>query len=222
MIQIEIFEGIENIVTLNQSHSKRFHCTYLLHYFPFDTQVKEALRKNKNHKVIYLNLWFFPKKINDNNLFIHMQFCFCFVKVCYVDFQLKKFDQENVKLEPSAIEMLSPIELTQYYIKVKSFSNMYNLYRDLGDHFCFISELESQPKHCSWGWACGALLWSQDGDCVQEKSHQWATDNLSPLLPPAADNLRNNILQAVLFRGCCDCQSYCHACNHKSLHQVSM
>lgn len=53
-----------------------------------------------------------------------MQFCFCFVKVCYVDFQLKKFDQENVKLEPSAIEMLSPIELTQYYIKVKSFSNI--------------------------------------------------------------------------------------------------
>ena len=46
LIQIEIFEGIENIVTLNQSHSKIFHCTYLLHYFPFDTQVKEALRKN--------------------------------------------------------------------------------------------------------------------------------------------------------------------------------
>ena len=53
-----------------------------------------------------------------------------------MDFQLKKFDQENVKLEPSSIEMLSPIELTQYYIKVKSFSN--NLYWDLGIIFAFI------------------------------------------------------------------------------------
>ena len=24
---------------MNQTHSKKFHCTYLLHYYPFDTQV---------------------------------------------------------------------------------------------------------------------------------------------------------------------------------------
>ena len=38
-VQIEIFRGEENMVTLNQTHSKMFHCTYLLHYYPFDTQV---------------------------------------------------------------------------------------------------------------------------------------------------------------------------------------
>ena len=37
-VQIEIFRGEENMVTLNQTHSKMFHCTYLLHYYPFDTQ----------------------------------------------------------------------------------------------------------------------------------------------------------------------------------------
>ena len=24
---------------MNQTHSKKFHCIYLLHYYPFDTQV---------------------------------------------------------------------------------------------------------------------------------------------------------------------------------------
>ena len=34
-----IFEGAENKLTISQTYSKSFHCTYLLHYFPFDTQV---------------------------------------------------------------------------------------------------------------------------------------------------------------------------------------
>ena len=37
--ETEIFEGKENRITMNQTHSKEFHCTYLLHFFPFDTQV---------------------------------------------------------------------------------------------------------------------------------------------------------------------------------------
>ena len=28
--KIEIFNGEENILTMNQTHSKKFHCTYLL------------------------------------------------------------------------------------------------------------------------------------------------------------------------------------------------
>ena len=24
---------------MSQTHSKKFHCTYLLHYYPFDTQI---------------------------------------------------------------------------------------------------------------------------------------------------------------------------------------
>ena len=37
--QIEIFRGEENMITMNQTHDKKFHCTYLLHSYPFDTQV---------------------------------------------------------------------------------------------------------------------------------------------------------------------------------------
>ena len=37
--EIEIFQGEENMITMNQTQSKKFHCTYLLHYFPFDTQI---------------------------------------------------------------------------------------------------------------------------------------------------------------------------------------
>ena len=38
-MQIEVFEGMENKLPLNQTHNKKFHCTYLLHYYPFDTQI---------------------------------------------------------------------------------------------------------------------------------------------------------------------------------------
>ena len=37
--EIEIFSGASNKLTIGQTYSKQFHCTYLLHYFPFDTQV---------------------------------------------------------------------------------------------------------------------------------------------------------------------------------------
>ena len=35
----EIFRGSENKMTMNQTDSKRFHCTYQLQTYPFDTQV---------------------------------------------------------------------------------------------------------------------------------------------------------------------------------------
>ena len=38
--EIEVFDGDENQLTLNQTYTKEFHCTYMIHYFPFDTQVK--------------------------------------------------------------------------------------------------------------------------------------------------------------------------------------
>ena len=37
--EMEIFEGRENRITMVQTYSKKFHCTYLLHSYPFDTQV---------------------------------------------------------------------------------------------------------------------------------------------------------------------------------------
>ena len=37
--EIEIFLGRENKLTLNQTYSKIFQCTYLLQKYPFDTQV---------------------------------------------------------------------------------------------------------------------------------------------------------------------------------------
>ena len=41
--EVEIFEGRENRITMEQTYSKRFHCTYLLHNYPFDTQVRLIL-----------------------------------------------------------------------------------------------------------------------------------------------------------------------------------
>ena len=38
--EVEIFEGRENRITMSQTYSKRFHCTYLLQLFPFDSQVR--------------------------------------------------------------------------------------------------------------------------------------------------------------------------------------
>ena len=39
--EVEIFEGRENRITMVQTYSKKFHCTYLLHNYPFDTQVNK-------------------------------------------------------------------------------------------------------------------------------------------------------------------------------------
>ena len=36
--EIEIFEGAENKITMEQTQSKEFHCIYYLHYYPFDSQ----------------------------------------------------------------------------------------------------------------------------------------------------------------------------------------
>ena len=36
---------------------------------------------------------------------------------CYVHMQLREFDQETTMLVPDTLEMLSDLELTQYYIK---------------------------------------------------------------------------------------------------------
>lgn len=40
--EAEIFLGSENKITLIQSHNIRFHCTYLIHDFPFDSQVSNC------------------------------------------------------------------------------------------------------------------------------------------------------------------------------------
>ena len=37
--EVEIFQGLENSITMIQTYNKRFQCTYQLHNFPFDTQV---------------------------------------------------------------------------------------------------------------------------------------------------------------------------------------
>ena len=41
--EIEIFKGSENKLTMNQTDSKHFHCTYQLQKYPFDTQVLQGI-----------------------------------------------------------------------------------------------------------------------------------------------------------------------------------
>ena len=47
--EAEIFDGRDNKLTLIQTYSKKFHCTYLLHNFPFDNQVKLGF---KNYLIV--------------------------------------------------------------------------------------------------------------------------------------------------------------------------
>ena len=49
--EAEIFKGSENKITLIQTHSIQFHCTYRLQDFPFDTQVV-------NTSLFYKSLYF--------------------------------------------------------------------------------------------------------------------------------------------------------------------
>ena len=44
--EAEVFEGVDNKINMVQTHSKKFHSTYLLHNFPFDTQVATVTAKN--------------------------------------------------------------------------------------------------------------------------------------------------------------------------------
>ena len=39
------------------------------------------------------------------------------IKVCYIHLVLDEFDQETTELIPDKLNMISPTELTQYYIK---------------------------------------------------------------------------------------------------------
>ena len=56
ILQIEIFQGDENMLTMNQTHDKKFHCIYLLHYYPFDTQIcRVDLQLEKFSQVAILN-----------------------------------------------------------------------------------------------------------------------------------------------------------------------
>ena len=96
--KIEIFRGDENIITLNQTHSKTFHCTYLLHNYPFDTQVAQFV----------YSLKIYPESRD------------CPGQVCRVDLQLNQFARDNVELVPDTMELLTDTELTQYYIQTWS------------------------------------------------------------------------------------------------------
>ena len=130
-----------------------------------------------------------------------------YFQVCLVHLQLEQFSRKSVEIDPKIIEMLSPIELTQYYIQVR-----FNCWQF--DQI-FLSEMD---PWLHWSWH--SLLWSQDGDHIQETHHEWTPHHLSPIMPSFINLLFHNILQIVLFWGTSHCQSVCHAGHHKPLHQV--
>ena len=80
---------------MTQTHSKKFHCTYLLHYYPFDTQVSG-----------YCRLIGAPS----NSMF----------QICRVDLQVEEFDKRSVELLPDKMDLLTDTELTQYFMKTWS------------------------------------------------------------------------------------------------------
>ena len=78
---------------MTQTHSKKFHCTYLLHYYPFDTQVS----------IIICRL--------DSAPSISM------FQICRVDLQVEEFDKRSVELLPDKMDLMTDTELTQYFMK---------------------------------------------------------------------------------------------------------
>ena len=114
-----MFKGEENLITLNQTHSKSFHCTYLLQNYPFDTQVK----------LFTIMMISIIMKMLQN------------AQVCRVDLQLEQFDQDNVELVPDTMELLTDTELTQYYIKTWSLD-----YNDPGDNTFHNLQLSVRKK----------------------------------------------------------------------------
>ena len=91
MDEVEIFEGRENRITMVQTYSKKFHCTYLLHNFPFDTQVRFIQVRLKIH-------------------------IYCLMEICWIHMKLEEFDQRAAELSPDEIEMESELELSMYRI----------------------------------------------------------------------------------------------------------
>ena len=89
MDEVEIFEGRENRITMEQTDSKRFHCTYLLHNYPFDTQVR---------------------LIQNIPIFLVL------MKICWIHMKLEEFDQRAAELSPDKMEMESELELSMYRI----------------------------------------------------------------------------------------------------------
>ena len=105
------------MITLNQTHSKTFHCTYLLHNYPFDTQVcpiSYKLLREILEASIDLSL---SLLLSFTILVVLDIFHLSYYQVCRVNLQLQKFDQKNVELVPDTIDLLTDTELTQYYIQ---------------------------------------------------------------------------------------------------------
>ena len=107
-------------------------------------------------------------------------------QVCRVDLQLQKFARDNVELVPDTMELLTDTELTQYYIQTWSLD-----FNDKGSENIKKILIKQIIRY--------SIKWSEDGDSVQAAADQRAADHLPPLLPPAADVLRHQILQTFLL-----------------------
>ena len=101
--EVELFKGNENKISMIQTYSKKFHCIYLLHDYPFDVQVCISLNNlllDWTHTREWLSI-------------ISM-----FLQICYMHIVLDEFDQETAILFPnmndSKIE--SELELSLYTI----------------------------------------------------------------------------------------------------------
>ena len=70
--EIEIFGGADNKLTMSQTYSKKFHCTYLLHFFPFDTQVKQV---TVLHRFCYVTRGFLWSKVMGGTLCGQVRLC---------------------------------------------------------------------------------------------------------------------------------------------------
>ena len=91
-VQIEVFEGEENKLTLNQTHYKKFHCTYLLHYYPFDTQICRV--DLQLEKFSQRNVELVPDQMN---LLTDTELTQYYIQTWSLDYNDRGFCSENIK-----------------------------------------------------------------------------------------------------------------------------
>ena len=85
--ETEVFQGEENTLTMNQTYSKDFQCLYMLHRYPFDTQVLSSV--------------------------VHQDYI-SRSQECRIDMTVSALDQKTVQLMANQMIMKSKTTLTQY------------------------------------------------------------------------------------------------------------
>ena len=90
--EIEMFDGKDNTLSMYQTYTKSFQCSYNLQRYPFDTQVGTYTRK-----LIFI--------------------FYCLLKVCSIEMTTDELDLESISLVANQMMMNEKTDLTLFLVK---------------------------------------------------------------------------------------------------------